>query len=68
MRNVPSGPPAGPEIHTTQEVYDMTLVRRASPLGELVSLRQAMDRLFEDSFVRPFTFGHGGDAAGFPST
>ncbi len=31
----------------------MTLVRRASPLGELVSLRQAMDRLFEDSFVRP---------------
>lgn len=31
----------------------MTLVRRNSPLGELVSLRQAMDRLFEDSFVRP---------------
>lgn len=37
----------------------MTLVRRTSPLGELVSLRQAMDRLFEDSFVRPrnWTFG-----------
>jgi HSP20 family protein len=37
----------------------MTLVRRTSPLGELVSLRQAMDRLFEDSFVRPrsLTFG-----------
>jgi len=37
----------------------MTLVRRSSPLGELVSLRQAMDRLFEDSFVRPrsWTFG-----------
>ena len=31
----------------------MTIVRRASPLGELVSLRQAMDRLLEDSFVRP---------------
>lgn len=31
----------------------MTLVRRPSPLGELMSLRQAMDRLFEDSFVRP---------------
>jgi HSP20 family protein len=31
----------------------MTIVRRSSPLGELVSLRQAMDRLFEDSFVRP---------------
>jgi HSP20 family protein len=31
----------------------MTIVRRASPLGELISLRQAMDRLVEDSFVRP---------------
>ena len=31
----------------------MTVVRRPSPFGELVSLRQAMDRLFEDSFVRP---------------
>ena len=31
----------------------MTIVRRNSPFGELVSLRQAMDRLFEDSFVRP---------------
>jgi hypothetical protein len=39
----------------SQEVYDMTLVRRTSSLGELVSLRQAMDRLFEDSFVRPPT-------------
>jgi HSP20 family protein len=43
----------------------MTLVRRPSPLGELVSLRQAMDRLFEDSFVRPtwtarsWAFGEG---------
>jgi HSP20 family protein len=31
----------------------MTIVRRSSPWGELVSLRSAMDRLFEDSFVRP---------------
>jgi HSP20 family protein len=31
----------------------MTIVRRSSPFGELLSLRQAMDRLFEDSFVRP---------------
>ena len=30
----------------------MTLVRRTNPFGELVSLRHAMDRLFEDSFVR----------------
>jgi len=29
----------------------MTLMRRPSPLGELLSLRQAMDRLFDDSFV-----------------
>ncbi len=33
----------------------MTLVRRPSPFGEIMSLRQAMDRLFEDSFLRsPF--------------
>jgi len=30
----------------------MTLVRRPSPFGEIMSLRQAMDRLFEDSFLR----------------
>jgi HSP20 family protein len=33
----------------------MTIVRRPSPFGELWSLRSAMDRLFEDSFVRPRT-------------
>jgi HSP20 family protein len=37
----------------------MTLVRRTNPFGELVSLRTAMDRLFEDSFVRP---GNGASA------
>ena len=31
----------------------MTIVRRPSPFGELLTLRSAMDRLFEDSFVRP---------------
>jgi|RhiMetdeSRZDD1v2_1073273.scaffolds.fasta_scaffold337222_2 HSP20 family protein len=47
----------------------MTLVRRPSPFGELVSLRQAMDRLFDDSFVRPtwtgrgWTLGEGGSLA-----
>lgn len=30
----------------------MTIVRRPSPFGELMTLRSAMDRLFEDSFVR----------------
>ena len=45
----------------------MTLVRRSSPLGELVSLRQAMDRLFEDSFVRPRAWASGGfDGSSFP--
>lgn len=33
----------------------MTIVRRSSPFGEIMSLRQAMDRLFEDSNLRsPF--------------
>ena len=47
----------------------MTLVRRPPPFGELVSLRQAMDRLFEDSFVRPtwngraWAFGEGAGLA-----
>jgi HSP20 family protein len=31
----------------------VTIVRRPSPFGELMSLRSAMDRLFEDSFVGP---------------
>lgn len=39
----------------------MTLMRRPSPLGELVSLRHAMDRLFDDSVVRPRSWGIGGD-------
>ena len=42
----------------------MTIVRRPSPIGELVSLRQAMDRLFEDSFVRPRTWA--GSESGSP--
>jgi HSP20 family protein len=37
----------------------MTLIRRNSPFGELLSLRQAMDRLFDDSFIRPGTLGDG---------
>jgi HSP20 family protein len=44
----------------------MTIVRRPSPFGELMSLRSAMDRLFEDSFVRR-PFGAGFEpAAGLP--
>ncbi len=33
----------------------MTLVRRG-PFGDLLSLRQAMDRLFEESYVNPRTW------------
>jgi HSP20 family protein len=33
----------------------MTLIRRG-PFGDLLSLRQAMDRLFEESFVNPRTW------------
>ena len=32
----------------------MTLTRRPSPFGELMTLRQAMDRLFDDPMFRPF--------------
>lgn len=31
----------------------MTLLTRYNPAGEMLSLKQAMDRLFEDSFVNP---------------
>jgi HSP20 family protein len=34
----------------------MTLNKRIGPFGDLVSLRQAMDRLFEESFVGPRTW------------
>ena len=34
----------------------MTIVRRPSPFGELLSLRQAMDRVFDDNFFRPLTW------------
>ena len=45
----------------------MTLVRRPSPFSELVTLRQAMDRLFDDTVFRPFTaFTGNGDLARLP--
>ena len=45
----------------------MTIARRPSPFGELLSLRQAMDRLFEDSFVRPMGWsGSGIEGMGMP--
>lgn len=45
----------------------MTIARRPSPFGELLSLRQAMDRLFEDSFVSPRTWrGQGAEGRILP--
>ena len=44
----------------------MTIVRRPSPFGELMTLRQAMDRLFDDDY-RPFRWLSGGvDGPGLP--
>jgi len=34
----------------------MANITRFDPFGEMVSLRSAMDRLFEDSFVTPLSF------------
>lgn len=45
----------------------MTLARRPSPFSELVTLRQAMDRLFDDTVFRPYTAYNGnGDLARLP--
>jgi HSP20 family protein len=44
----------------------MTIVRRPSPFGEMLTLRQAMDRLFDDDY-RPFRWMTGGfDGPGLP--
>jgi HSP20 family protein len=37
----------------------MTIVRRPSRFGELMTLRHAMDRLFDDDFFRPVRWGPG---------
>jgi HSP20 family protein len=44
----------------------MTLTRRPSPFGELVTLRQAMDRLFDDTIFRPYTAFTGSELARLP--
>jgi HSP20 family protein len=47
----------------------MANITRYDPLGEMVSLRSAMDRLFEDSFVSPLTWrtiGGGSDTVSAP--
>ena len=42
-------------------------IQRWQPLSELMSLRQAMDRLFEDSFVRPSQLPSAADQAIMPA-
>lgn len=37
----------------------MTLIRRPAPLSELVSFRDAMDRLFDEQFFRPMWIASG---------
>jgi HSP20 family protein len=37
----------------------MTLVRRVTPFENLVSLRETMDRLFDETLFRPLRFGDG---------
>jgi HSP20 family protein len=50
-----------------QEARQMTLVRRPSPFSELVTLRRAMDHLFDDTVFRPFTAYPGrGDSTSLP--
>lgn len=44
----------------------MTLVRRPSPFSELMTLRQAMDRLFDDTVFRPFTQYNGSEFMRLP--
>jgi HSP20 family protein len=44
----------------------MTLVRRSSPFSELMTLRQAMDRLFDDTVFRPVNGYSGGDVSRLP--
>jgi len=41
----------------------MTIIRRPSPFSELMSLRSAMDRLFDETFFRPVAGGNNGEDA-----
>ena len=45
----------------------MSMIRWGEPFSELVTLRQAMDKLLEDSFVRPSRFLAGFAEAGAPA-
>jgi HSP20 family protein len=44
----------------------MTIIRRPSPFSELMSLRTAMDRIFDETFFRPVAGGNGEDSLAMP--
>jgi HSP20 family protein len=44
----------------------MTIIRRPSPFSELLSLRPAMDRIFEETFFRPVAGGTSEDTLAMP--
>jgi HSP20 family protein len=44
----------------------MTIIRRTSPLGDMLSLRSAMDRIFDDTFFRPVARSTGEVAFAMP--
>jgi len=44
----------------------MTMIRRPSPFGDLLSLRSAMDRIFDDTVFRPLTRGSSEDFLAMP--
>jgi len=44
----------------------MTMIRRSSPFGDLLSLRSAMDRIFDDTVFRPVARGTSEDFLAMP--
>lgn len=51
---------------TTREDTKMTIIRRPSPFSELLSLRSAMDRIFDETFFRPVGDGTSEDTLAMP--
>jgi HSP20 family protein len=45
----------------------MSNLTRWEPAREMMTLRDAMDRLFDEAFTRPFSLGNGGWAASSPA-
>ena len=45
----------------------MTNLTRWEPVREMMTLREAMDRLFDDAFTRPFSPGDGGSTWSSPA-